>query len=90
MTTEKRPQDWTVDRFYEAGATQGSIAKEPGITGIQLKTWRLEIEAFGSAQAKRRQKADAAELERLRKDNVSGQIVKPFAIDSTDLMAVSL
>ena len=50
-------------------ATQGSVAKELGITGTQLKTWRLEIEAFGSAEAKRRQKADAAELDRLRKDN---------------------
>jgi transposase len=29
----------------------------------------LEIEAFGSVEAKRRQKADAAELVRLRKDN---------------------
>jgi transposase len=58
-----------VDRLYDTGATQGSIAKELGITGTQLKTWRLEIEAFGSAEAKRRQKANAAELERLRKDN---------------------
>lgn len=58
-----------VDRLYEPGATQGSVAKELGITGTQLKTWRLEIEAFGSAEAKRRQKADAAELERLRKEN---------------------
>ena len=58
-----------VDRLYEPGATQGSVAKELGITGTQLKTWRLEIEAFGSAEAKRRQKADAAELDCLRKDN---------------------
>ena len=58
-----------VDRLYEPGATQGSVAKELGITGTQLKTWRLEIEAFGSAEAKRRHKADAAELDRLRKDN---------------------
>ena len=39
------------------------------MTGTQLKTWRLEIEAFGSVEAKRRQQADAAELVRLRKDN---------------------
>ncbi len=58
-----------VDRLYEPGATQGSVAKELGITGTQLKSWRLEIEAFGSAEAKRRQKADAAELDRLRKEN---------------------
>lgn len=58
-----------VERLYEHGATQGSVARELGITGTQLKTWRLEIEAFGSMEAKRRQKADAAELERLRKEN---------------------
>ncbi len=58
-----------VERLYEPGATQGSVARELGITGTQLKTWRLEIEAFGSAEAKRRQKADAAELEWLRKEN---------------------
>ncbi len=58
-----------VERLYEPGATQGSVAKELGITGTQLKTWRLEIKAFGSMEAKRRQKADVAELERLRKEN---------------------
>ena len=58
-----------VERLCEPGATQGSVAKELGITGTQLKTLRLEIEAFGSAEAKRCQKADAAELERLRKGN---------------------
>lgn len=58
-----------VELLYEPGATQGSVAKELGITGTQLKTWRLEIEAFGSAEAKRRQLADSAELVRLRKEN---------------------
>ena len=58
-----------VERLHEAGATQGSVAKELGITGTQLKTWRLEIEAFGSVDATGRQKADAAELGRLRKNN---------------------
>lgn len=58
-----------VDRLCEPGATQGSVSKELGITGAQLKTWRLEIEAFWSTKAKWRQKADAAELEQLRKEN---------------------
>lgn len=58
-----------VERLYEPRATQGSGSKELGMTGTQLKTWRLEIEAFGSVEAKRRQQADAAELVRLRKDN---------------------
>jgi transposase-like protein len=55
--------------FMKMGATQGRVAKELGIPGTQLKTWRLEIEAFGSAEAKLRQKADAVELDRLRKEN---------------------
>ena len=58
-----------VERLYEAGATQCRVAKELGVTGTRLKTWRLEIEAFGSVEAKRRQKVDAAELVRLRKEN---------------------
>lgn len=39
------------------------------MTSSQLKTWRLEIEATRSMTALRRQQADAAELDRLRKDN---------------------
>jgi transposase len=58
-----------VERLYEPGATQGGVAKELGIAGTQLKTWRLEIEAFGSTEAKRRASADSAELVRLRKEN---------------------
>ncbi|WIY23894.1 hypothetical protein [Parasedimentitalea psychrophila] len=45
------------------------MSSELGITGTQLKTWRLEVETFGSTEAKRRQKADAIELVRLRKEN---------------------
>ena len=47
-----------VERLYEPGATQGGVAKELGISGTQLKTWRLEIEPFGSTEAKRRASAD--------------------------------
>jgi len=57
-----------VERLYQPGAKQGSVSSELGITGTQLKTCWLEIEAFGSSEAKRRQKADAAELARLRKE----------------------
>ena len=49
-----------VDKLYEPGATQGSVARDLGVTGTQLKTWRLEIEAFGSVEARRRASADAA------------------------------
>lgn len=41
------------------------------MTSSQLKTGRLEIEAAGSMAALRRQQADAAELDRLRKENKS-------------------
>ena len=40
---------------------------EPAPT--QLKTWRLELEAAGSASAIERQQAEAGELARLRQDN---------------------
>ncbi|WP_221931700.1 transposase, partial [Palleronia caenipelagi] len=56
-------------RLYEPGATQGSVAKELGVISTQLNTWRPEIEVFGWSEAKRRLKADAAELERLRQKN---------------------
>ena len=32
-----------VEQLYEPGAPQGSVAKGLGITGTQVKTWRLEI-----------------------------------------------
>ncbi len=58
-----------VGRLYKPGTTQTGVAKELGVTSSQLKTWRLEIEAAGSMAALRRQQADAAELDRLRKEN---------------------
>ncbi|OBY26592.1 transposase [Leisingera sp. JC1] len=58
-----------VGRLYKPGATQTGVARELGVTSPQLKTWRLEIEAAGSMAALRRQQADAAELDRLRKEN---------------------
>ena len=58
-----------VGRLYKPGATQTGVARELGVTSSQLKTWRLEIEAAGSMAALRRQQADAAELDRLRKEN---------------------
>ena len=56
-----------VGRLYKPGATQTGVAKELGVTSSQLKTWRLEI--AGSLEAMRRLRADAAELDRLRKEN---------------------
>ncbi|KZL05367.1 Transposase [Pseudovibrio axinellae] len=44
-----------VERLYEPGVTLGKVAKELGLTPTQLKMWRLEIEAAGLVEAKRRQ-----------------------------------
>jgi transposase-like protein len=58
-----------VARLSEPGATHGSVAGELGITPTQLKTWRLELEAAGSGASIATQKAEAAELTQLRRDN---------------------
>ncbi len=58
-----------VGRLGEPGATYASVAAELGVTATQLKTWALERAAAGSEEALARQKADAAELARLRREN---------------------
>ena len=59
-------KEQSVARLSQPGATHSSVAAELGVTPTQLKTWRLELEAAGSAAA---QKAEAAELVQLRRDN---------------------
>lgn len=56
-------------QLYKPSATQTGVAGELGVTSPQLKTWPLKIEAAGSMVALRRQQADAAELDRLWKEN---------------------
>ena len=58
-----------VARLSGPGARHSSVAAELGVTPTQLKTWRLELEAVGSAAARAAQKAEAAELAQLRRDN---------------------
>jgi transposase-like protein len=62
-------KEQAVARLLAPGATQASVAAELGVTPTQLKTWRLELEAAGSALAIERQQAEAGELARLRQDN---------------------
>ena len=62
-------KEQSVARLSEPGATLGGVAAELGITPTQLKTWRLEFEAAGSATAIATQKAAAAELADLRREN---------------------
>ena len=62
-------KEQSVARLSEPGATHSSVAADLGVTPTQLKTWRLELEAAGSAAATAAQKAEAAELVQLRRDN---------------------
>ena len=56
-------------RLSMPGATQAGVAQELAIASSHLKGWRPELEAAGSADAVRRQKAEAAELAELRREN---------------------
>jgi transposase-like protein len=62
-------KEQSVSRLLEPGATLGGVAAELGITPTQLKTWRLELEAAGSATAIATLKPAAAELAELRPEN---------------------
>ncbi|MEL6767669.1 MAG: transposase [Pseudomonadota bacterium] len=62
-------KEQAVARFSTPGATQSSVARERGVMPTQQKTLRLGLEAAGSAAAVLRQKAEAAELAELRREN---------------------
>ena len=53
----------------ESGRPLQAVAEELGMHPNQLRTWRNEHLAAGSAEALARQKAEAAELARLRREN---------------------
>ncbi len=67
FTAEFKEQ--AVARLSEPGATKTSVARDLGISATLLKTWQLEFQAAGSADAVKRQKAEAAELAELRREN---------------------
>ncbi len=52
----------------ESGKTLQAVADELGIHANQLRGWRNERLAVGSAEALTRQEAEAAELARLRRE----------------------
>ena len=56
-------------RLLEGGKGPGEVATELGLSPGQLSGWRNEHLAAGSAEALARQKAEAAELARLRREN---------------------
>lgn len=57
-------KEQAVARLSAPGATPASVSAELGVTPTQLKTWRLELEAAGSALALEQQQAKAGELAR--------------------------
>src|SRR3569833_1107027 len=58
-----------VKRLEESGKPLQAVAEELGIHANQLRGWRNEHLAAGSADALARQKAEAAELARLKREN---------------------
>jgi transposase-like protein len=58
-----------VERLEESGKPLQAVADELGVDPNQLRGWRHERLAAGSAEALARQKAEAAELARLRREN---------------------
>src|SRR3712207_6076803 len=58
-----------VKLLEESGRPLQAVAEELGIHPNQLRTWRNERLAAGSAEALARQKAEAAELARLRRED---------------------
>jgi transposase len=66
FTAEYKTQ--AVKRLEESGKSLQQVAGELGLHTNQLRTWRNEQLAAGSAEALARQKAEAAELVRLRRE----------------------
>ena len=58
-----------VKLLEESGRPLQAVAEELGVHANQLRGWRIEHLAAGSAEALARQKAEAAELARRRREN---------------------
>jgi transposase-like protein len=58
-----------VKRLLDGGKGLSEVATELGLSPGQLSGWRNEHLAAGSAEALVRQKAEAAELQRLKREN---------------------
>jgi transposase len=58
-----------VKLLEESGRPLQAVAEALGVHANQLRGWRIEHLAAGSAEALARQKAEAAELARLRREN---------------------
>ena len=58
-----------VKRLEESGKPLQAVAEELGVHANRLRGWRNGHLAAGSAEALARQRAEAAELARLRREN---------------------
>ena len=70
-TRRRFPGEFKVEAvklLEESGRSLQAVAAELGVHANQLRTWRNEHLAAGSAEALARQKAEAAELARLRRE----------------------
>lgn len=61
-------KDAAVERLTVSGLSYGDVSGELGVSVTQLKGWHLERLAAGSSEALSRQKSDAAELVKLRRE----------------------
>jgi transposase len=75
MMTERTRRRFTaeykneaVKRLEESGRSLQEVADALGVHANQLRGWRHEQRAAGSAEALAKQKAEAAELVRLRRE----------------------
>ena len=78
----------------ESGRPLQAVAEELGVHPNQLRMWRNEHLAAGSAEALARQKAEAAELARLRRENKrleqENEILRRAAASALSLEPVAL
>ncbi len=67
FTTEFKAQ--AVKRVLDGGKPLVEVATELGVSTGQLSTWRTEHLAAGSAEALAARQAEAAEMQRLKREN---------------------
>lgn len=67
FTAEFKAQ--AVKRVLEGGKPLAEVATELGVSTGQLSTWRTEQLAVGSIEALAARKAEAAEMQRLKREN---------------------
>jgi transposase-like protein len=67
FTTEYKAQ--AVQRLLEGAKPLSEVATELGLSPGQLRSWRIEHLAAGSAEALAARKAEQAETQRLKREN---------------------